>query len=285
MIKNAYAKINLALEILQKRQDGYHEVKTVMQKVSLCDTVSVNLHDDNSINLSCDVYVCEEKDNLAYKAAVLFREEYNKATGKSFGADISIIKNIPDKAGLAGGSADCAAVLDCLYQMLPGVTYERIEKIAASLGSDINFCLEKYKCALCKGRGTDIFPCQSYKSGNILICVPDNGLKTSEIYRLFDDAPVLFGYSPSEEILKVLNSGEGDIFPHVLNSFSSICEKEIKDITEIKNVMKSSGALCAQMSGSGSSVFGIFADRCSLENAYNKLSSKYKRLYICNTVE
>lgn len=285
MIKNAYAKINLSLEILQKRNDGYHDVRTIMQKVSLCDIVSVEVSSDNLISLECDVFVCDEKDNLAYKAAVMFRDEYVKLVGKTFGVNISITKNIPDKAGLAGGSADCAAVLDCLYNMFPGVSYELIEDIASRLGSDINFCLEKYKCALCAGRGIDVTPCHPYISENILVCVPDAGLKTSEIYQRFDNSPVFFGYSPSDVIFEILNKGGSEIFPHVLNSFSAICEKEISDISDIKNTMKSCGALCAQMSGSGSSVFGIFPDRHTIETAYKNLEGSYKKLFICRTVE
>lgn len=285
MLKNAYAKINLSLEILKKREDGYHNIRTIMQKVSLCDVVSVDKRDDEEISLNCSVYVCEEKDNLAYKAAVKFRDEYRKQFGEGFGVDISIIKNIPDKAGLAGGSADCAAVLDCLYEMFPGLCYKKIELIAASLGSDINFCLEKYKAALCTDRGIEITPCASLMAENVLICVPDDGLKTSDIYRMFDENPVLYDYSPSDIIFEKLNNKCSDIFSHILNSFAPICEKEIPDITEIKDIMNSSGALTSQMSGSGSSVFGIFPDRQTLDIAYSKLKNKYKKLYICSTVE
>ena len=130
VVKKAYAKINLTLEILDKRTDGYHNIRSVMQKISLCDILSFSFKDDKSITLTCSKNVCPMKDNLAYKAAELFLEKYNAKCGKSFGVDIHIEKHIPDKAGLAGGSADCACVLDCLYEHFGVVDYYEVNLTA-----------------------------------------------------------------------------------------------------------------------------------------------------------
>ncbi len=283
--RNAYAKINLTLEIREKREDGYHNIRSVMQKVSLCDILTFEELQEEKIVLTCSVDVCAAEDNLAYKAAVKYLEKYKRTTGKSFGTAIHINKVIPDKAGLAGGSADCACVLDHLFKTYGGIDYFDVEEIAASLGSDINFCLDKYRCALCTDRGVVLEKCKPYCSEHILICVPDHGMKTGDIYRAFDASPILYDGNPSENVKALLNDGKQNmIYEYTVNSFAPICEKECEDITLIKDTMKAYGALASQMSGSGSSVYGIFENSTDIENCYNKLSAKYKKCYICKTV-
>ena len=223
--RNAYAKINLTLEIREKREDGYHNIRSVMQKVSLCDTLTFEELPEDRIVLTCSVDVCPPEDNLAYKAAVKYLEKYKSATGKSFGTAIHINKVIPDKAGLAGGSADCACVLNHLYETYGGIAYSDVEDIAASLGSDINFCLDKYRCALCTDRGIVLEKCKPYNGENILVCVPEQGMKTGDIYRAFDASPILYDNNPSESVKRFLNEDRQNmIYDHVVNSFAPICE-------------------------------------------------------------
>ena len=281
--KNAYAKINLTLEILEKRSDGYHNIRSVMQKVSLCDKLDFEFW-QTGIDLVCDKFVCPPQDNLAYKAADLYIKKYMENTDKEFGVSIHITKNIPDKAGLAGGSADCACVLDTLYCEFGGVDYCDVEDIAASLGSDINFCLDKYRCALCTDRGIVLEKCRPF-NGNVLICVPDAGMKTSDIYRRFDASPVYFNGNPSENVKKLLNSGKsGEIYPYVKNSFAPICESECTEISDIKDTMTTLGACACEMSGSGSSVFGIFDNCEKMDKAYSFLKEKYSKCFKCTSV-
>lgn len=283
--KKAYAKINLTLEILDKRDDGYHNIRSVMQKVSLYDIVDFELSDSGIISLECDKYVCDEKDNLAYKAAALYSKKYFENTGKRIGAEIKIHKKIPDKAGLAGGSADCACVLDCLYEHFGGIDYQAVEAIAACLGSDINFCLENYRCALCTDRGINLQKCAPLRCENILICVPDFSMKTSEIYSAFDFSPVYFSGNPSEKVLKALSAGDyGELYKNIVNAFSPICEKKCRDIAEIKNIMFSCGAHVSQMSGSGSAVFGMFGNSAEMQKCNDILSKKYKKCFMCFSV-
>ncbi|MBE6623264.1 MAG: 4-(cytidine 5'-diphospho)-2-C-methyl-D-erythritol kinase [Ruminococcaceae bacterium] len=283
--KNAYAKINLTLEIREKREDGYHNIRSVMQKVTLCDSLNFEKNEDDKIVLTCNVDVCAPEDNLAYKAAVKYLDMYKKEQGKSFGVKIHIDKHIPDKAGLAGGSADCACVLDYLYETYGGIGYEKVEEIAASLGSDINFCLGKYICALCTDRGIVLEKCAPFDGKYILICVPDHGMKTSEIYRAFDDSPILYDGNPSEQVKNLLNNNKQEnIYDFTVNSFAPICEKACPDITLIKDTMKKSGALASQMSGSGSSVYGIFENEDDLNLCFAELSEKFKKCYKCATV-
>lgn len=285
IIRNAYAKINLTLEILEKREDGYHNIKSVMQKVSLCDVLTFEFDDSRDIYLECSKNVCEMKDNLAYKAAEIFFALYSEKTDKPYGVKIHIQKNIPDKAGLAGGSADCACVLDCLLEKYGVLSYDDIEAIASSLGSDINFCLNKYRCALCTDRGIVLEKCASYPFENILICVPEYGMKTSDIYRAFDSNPVRFDHEPSFTVKDALVNGDVlTIYKNIVNSFEPICERECPDIEYIKNKMLTYGAQAACMSGSGSSVFGIFEDKQKLLACRDELSAKYKNCFICHAV-
>ena len=285
IIKKAYAKINLTLEILDRRPDGYHNIRSVMQKISLCDILTFEFSDSGKIFLGCSKNVCAMEDNLAYKAAEKYLSLYTEKCGKTFGVSIYIEKNIPDKAGLAGGSADCACVLDCLYERFGVLDYSDVENIAASLGSDINFCLDKYRCALCTDRGIFLEKCFPLMCEHLLVCVPDFGMKTSDIYRAFDNAPVMFGYDPSSVVKKSLESGETEtVFCNVVNCFEQICERECEDITKIRKAMLSHGAKVCRMSGSGSSVFGIFDNDKELLKCKAELERKYTKCFACTTV-
>ncbi len=283
--KSAYAKINLSLEILDKRADGYHNILSVMHKTTLCDDIFVEILDKPGITLDCDRNVCAPEDNLAYKAADRYICEYQKLTGKSFGVHITIKKNIPDMAGLAGGSADCAAVLDAMFDLVGGVDYSIVESIASSLGSDINFCLERYICALCSDRGIALDKCKAMKQMYCVICVPDFKMKTSEIYSEYDKMPNYFDNHPSKNIYRLLTDDKtDDIYNYVVNSFSPLCEKRCPDITYIKDVMKQFQSKACEMSGSGSSVFGLFDSSKSASEAYDFLKNKYHNIYLCTTL-
>lgn len=258
--KKAYAKINLTLEILgTKRNDGFHDIASVMHKAhSLYDEVKVSIKDnDKQINLVCDKDVCEPKDNLAYRAAEKFIGLCKEKFGEDFGVDISIKKNIPAGAGLAGGSSDAAAVLDALSELKGGLDENEIFGIALSLGSDVPFCLEKHTCAICTGRGEIIEDIPPLENVEIVFCF-SAPLSTKGIYgeydKLYGDnytkdnskrmAELLKNKAPTEEILTLM-----------CNDFQEICEKRCPDIAKACEKLKSQGYY-SQMSGSGSAVFG-----------------------------
>ena len=283
--KNAYAKINLTLEVLAKKENGYHDIRSIMHKVTLCDKLEFCAREDSIITLWCDKEVCAMEDNLAYKAAVLFSEKYKELTGNSFGVDIRLYKNIPDKAGLAGGSADCACVLDALYEIYGVLDYSHLEDIAASLGSDINFCLDKYKCAYASGRGVQLECVSCLPKKHLVICVPDFAVKTSEAYSDIDKNPSLLPYNCTEVVKKILNKElDGNIADHVFNSFSRVCESKCSDITDIKSALVAFGAQYSEMSGSGSSVFGVFDDEKNAEYAACELKKKYTKTFLCESI-
>ena len=256
----AYAKINLTLEILgTKRNDGFHDIKSVMHKVtSLYDEVTLEKAPD--ITLNCDADVCAPYENLAYRAAKAYLDGYEKCTGKSFGVHIDLTKKIPSGAGLAGGSADCAAVLRGLYSMFGGLEMKELFNIALCLGSDVPFCLSDYTCALCEGRGEIMTELKPLPTCSVEIEKPSGSLSTKGIYgeydRLYGDDYAKFA---SDDMARALYAGDLErVCSLCRNDFEPICIKRLSEIREIKEKMYARGALVSQMSGSGSAVFGIF---------------------------
>ncbi len=277
---NARAKINLTLEIFDKRGDGYHEMRSVMHKIGLCDIVKIEVDEERTdenageISVLCSKPVCEEKDNLAYKAADAFASLYYKKTGKVFACRITIEKNIPDKAGLGGGSADGAAVLDGLSKLLGVVTDKEKEEIAASLGSDVPFMLEKYDCALATGTGTTLKSLPMMPVCFCVIGVPSVGLSTREIYNLFDEKKHVVPSVKYNSLVAALEQEDfGRICDNIVNQFEPICIHELSEIGKIKKSLLKNGAYAAQMSGSGSAVFGIFTDEAEAQRAYDALGT------------
>ncbi len=276
----ARAKINLTLEIFDKRRDGYHNMRSVMHKIGLCDNVKIQVNDSDikadenagEIRVFCSVPVCEEKDNLAYKAAESFANLYYKKTGKVFRTKISIEKNIPDKAGLGGGSADCAAVLDGLQKLLGVISDKEKEELASVLGSDVPFMLEKYDCALATGTGTTLEYLPMMPVCYCVIGTPNVGLSTREIYDLFDEKKNVLPSVRTNALISALEQEDfGHICDNIANQFEPICIHELPEIGKIKKSLLKSGAYAAQMSGSGSAVFGIFTSEDMARAAYDSL--------------
>ncbi len=269
MIKTAYCKINLTLEILgTKRNDGFHDLKSVMHKIPLGDKIELEAKEGSGrIFFDCDTAVCSNEDNLAYRAAKAYLDEYGKNDKDIY---ISLVKVTPTGAGLGGGSADAACVLDMLFHTVGGVDEETIERIASGLGSDVVFCLEKYKCAYCTGRGEK---CRSIdtlpENTAIVIAKPLESLNTKGIYKSYDE---LFGddYSKSNSDLmeKALAKGDvSEIARLCTNDFESVCIPRLEEIAHLKEKISFYGGYAAKMSGSGSAVFGLFekdseAQRC-----------------------
>lgn len=265
MKRTAYCKINLTLEILgTKRNDGFHDLKSIMHKIPLGDEIELFAKNgDGNITLTCSEEVCLPCENLAYKAAEMYLEKYRENTGKNADVEIRLEKITPTGAGLGGGSADAACVLDMLACELGGVSDEETLEMAKKLGSDVPFCLERYMSAVCTGRGEQ---CENTarlpEKTRIVVAKPVQSINTKGIYGEYDKA---FGddYSKSEtqEMQKALERGSlSDIAKHVMNDFEYVCIPRLPEIQDIKNEMKNLGAAACQMSGSGSAVFGLFDD-------------------------
>lgn len=274
MTLNAYAKINLTLDILSRKEDGYHTISSVMQSISLCDKVSVKISD--KLLISCDRadIPCDER-NIAHKVATAFFE-YTKIKS---GAEIHIEKHIPSQAGLGGGSADGAAVLVALNKLYnTNLSQGALSVIGASVGADIPFCL-KGSTLLAEGIGEMLSPLPQLPDCYIVIAKPNFGIDTKGAYKAFDELKIMPDYA-TPDFTKVLGGKISDIAPKVNNMFEE-CIKN-SDIEAIKVKLLSLGALGCAMSGSGSAVFSIFDSLSRAEQACDKM--KELKLFSCLSV-
>ncbi len=265
--KKAFAKINLSLEITGKLENGYHTLSTLMHKISLCDEISVCFNNQNRISVKCSVPVCDEKDNIAYKAAQAMLSLFNRQNNTSLGTDIEITKNIPFGAGLGGGSADCAAVMDIINNQTRFFKKEHLHEIANQLGADVPFCLEGHKFSLATGTGNNLYEINKIAHDfSILVIKPKVFCGTKEMYNLFDEN---FPFSDGQKTEKAACNGKSfpENFSLCSNDFEKVAEILYPDIKDIINTAKTLSPYYAGLSGSGSAVFAVFesidkAERC-----------------------
>ena len=255
----AYAKLNLTLDILGKRDDGYHELRMVMQTVSLHDDVTVTLTDGTGV--ACRVagaeLPCDER-NLAVKAANAFCE----ALGYHGGIDIALTKRIPSEAGMAGGSADAAAVLCVLRDLIaPTLTDERLETIGARVGSDVPFCV-RGGTQLAEGRGERLTVLKNAPRLYAAVCKPDFPISTPALFQRSDRVALTDRPDTAALCASVKN-----VFEQVLP------DGQRTRIEDIKHALLVHGAECAAMTGSGSAVFGLFREEDVCRAACSALRS------------
>lgn len=273
----AYAKINLSLDIIGRRDDGYHELESVMQSVSLCDDVTVYLMNQPTITIFCsDRSIPVDERNTAYKAAKLMLD----LAGVKCGCEIIINKRIPSQAGLGGGSADAAAVIKALNKALElNFDDNKLAKIGSQVGADVPFCIYNGTC-LCKGVGEDVEVLPALKKHHVVIIKPNFGISTPEAYKNFDKKQTPSARA-SEKLVEAIKNGE-DISKLIANDLEIAAEND--EIKAIKAKLIENGALCAQMSGSGSAVFGLFDVKDNALTAYDSLSREFESVFICETV-
>ena len=276
--EKAFAKINISLDVIGKRPDGYHEMLMVMQSVTLSDDVYVELRQGSEVTAQTNLRFipCDDR-NLAVRAAKVFF----KAQGISdTGAFIRIKKNIPVGAGMAGGSSDAAAVLRAL-NTLYGKPYDRhgLEALAVGIGSDVAFCVSG-GTVLATGRGEMLLPLPSLPDCNIVVCKPEFSISTPELFRKLDSVK-LRCHPDSAGICEALIDGDlSKLARRMYNVFEDVPDRRMSSIAEIKNRMLDCGALGAIMTGTGSAVFGIFPDRQSAEATEKTLSAEYKSVFL-----
>jgi 4-diphosphocytidyl-2-C-methyl-D-erythritol kinase len=254
------AKVNLYLKIISKRDDGYHEIETIMQEVAICDYITCTYRSDGNISLWCDKEgIPTDENNLAVKAAMLLKKE----CGISAGVDIKLEKNIPSGGGLGGGSANAATVLTTLNKLWGlGLSYAELNRCAAILGSDINFFLYGGTC-LCTGRGEKVKPLSKTPELDMVLVFPEWGVLTSQAYKNLN--PDSFGEKNlgfcKEKLEKIINAIENNeksaIITAMYNSFEeSVFEFEEREKELYLNLQKLSFQKVI-MSGSGSTLAGI----------------------------
>lgn len=269
LYKKAYAKINLGLDVIRKRPDGYHEVRMIMQMVDLYDELTISGRTDGQIRITTD---CEELPddghNLIYKAIANYRE----ATGETMGAEVSLIKKIPIAAGMAGGSTDAAAAL-VLYNRLCGrmLSEEALCEIGVKTGADVPYCIMG-GTVLAEGIGERLTPLVPPPECSLVIAKPDISVSTKFVYEnLRLDAQ---SFHPDiDGMQRAVETGELDgILRRMGNILESVTVWEYPVIEEIKKNLLDNGAENALMSGSGPTVFAIFKEREKAERAKEKLA-------------
>lgn len=274
----AYAKINIALDVVGKRDDGYHLLKMIMQTVDLYDVIEI-IKTDLDIKLNCNKpYVPTDERNLAYKAAKLFKETYNIEDGVS----INLIKNIPVSAGMAGGSTDAAGVLKLMNKIFNiNASDEELMALGLKLGADVPYCING-GTALCEGIGEKITQLKPFKDKIVVIVKPPFGVSTKEVYRDFDLSKVIF-HPRTEDIMKAM---ENDDIHFVANNMKNLLEnvtlRKHRVILNIKELMKYYDALGTMMSGSGPTVFAFFDDMLKAQVCYDEMKKKCKDAFNIN---
>ena len=288
--ENAYAKINLFLDVTCTRDDGFHNIKTIMHSVSLCDeiTVSVSPARKKSVHMIIDGcrFLPYDNRNLANRAAMLFLEK----SGKCAEVNIHLKKNIPISAGLAGGSTDAAAVLRAMNKAFKKpFTLSSLAKMGAELGSDVPYCVIG-RTAFCEGRGEVISKIDTDLKLNAVIAISDEKVSTPEayasldaIYSNFDGSVKSDGAKYLEKINAAIEQG-ASLNGCLYNIFESAVLPNCTGAATLKTELLELGAVGSLMSGSGPSVFGIFESKDDAENAAQKLKEKGYRAYYAHTV-
>lgn len=275
---SACAKINWTLDITGQRQDGYHLMDMLMQPVTLCDEVELLPADEISLSVEGNPEISSDKSNLAWRAAEALRQ----VSGTSFGASIHIVKKIPSQAGLGGGSADAAAVLHGLNLLWnTGFSQEELEQIGLTLGADVPFCLRGGFCRV-QGIGEILTPLPDAPERTLLILQPCAGLSTKAVFQAYHAADRIRHPDTDSAIAKILegDSLTDDALGNVMQQVSADMRPEIPEAIAL---LKEYGAECAQMSGSGSAVFGVFTDDTAASLARSQLLIRYHRVWLCHT--
>lgn len=280
--EGAFAKLNLTLDVLDKRADGYHDIKSVMQAISLRDDVQIDIDTGAPWCLECtdDTIPCDDT-NLAWKAAKVFLD----ATGKTVdGLRIHITKRIPAQAGLGGGSADAAAVLRGLNKHFGNpLSILALAELGASIGSDVPFCV-LCGTAIAEGRGERLRKLPNMPDCVFVICKPDFSVSTPELYKKIDETVI--AKRPDHQAMEsALVSGDlGGVAENLCNVFDPVVTADHLELNYIKSILNSYGSLAQQMTGSGSAVFGIMPSFEYAAVACNMLKDNYPKVFIAKPV-
>ena len=281
--ETAFAKLNLTLDILRKRPDGYHDLRMVMQSISLTDAVTVEEQEQPGLLLRSNLgfLPCDES-NIAAKAARRFFE----ALGQDVpGLSMSLEKSIPVCAGMAGGSSDGAAVLRILRQRYaPRMTREELETIGALVGSDVPYCI-RCGTALAEGRGEILQDLPPLPQCWFVVCKPAFSISTPE---LFSQVKVkkLRCHPDSAGMIRALEQQDLEGVAHrVYNVFEDILPRKYALVFEIKRQMLELGAMTSAMTGSGPTVFGMFRDEETARAAQESLRRQYACVHLCKNTD
>ena len=270
----AYAKLNLSLDVTAKRDDGYHDMLMVMQTVSVADRIILEKDGAPGIRASCSFrFVPTDERNLAVRAACVYLDAIGEPQD---GISMRIEKTIPVGAGMAGGSADAAAVLRGVNRLYGGRMNRReLEKLAEQVGSDVAFCIAG-GTALARGRGELLEDLCPMPDCRIVICKPGFSISTPELFRKLDQIG-LRNHPDTAGMLKALQDGDlRGIAMRMFNVFEEVDDRRMRSEAEIKHRLLDFGALGAVMTGTGSAVFGIFSDDNAAQQCAADLRSEHR---------
>jgi 4-diphosphocytidyl-2-C-methyl-D-erythritol kinase len=274
----AFAKVNYALDVLGLRADGYHEVRTVMQSISLADEVELR-RATGGFDLSLEpeeLRIGAQEQNTTYLAWKAFQ----RLAGKELPVEVTLRKKIPAGAGLGGGSADAAAVLVGLNELFGlGLRVDELRGIGAGIGADVPFCVSG-GTALGEGIGEILTPLPAPPAHLLVVAKPLSSADTGKIYHAFDEA----GTQSTHSVEPVVSALRSDSLPAALaaavgNDLASVTMDIVPEVAELEQTLLASGALGASMSGSGTAVFGIFDDAEAAGNAKDTVDAPFVSVY------
>lgn len=277
----ALGKINLGLDVLGKRPDGYHDVRMVMQTIYLYDQITITKRKEPGIGLSTNLfYLPVNENNLAYRAAKLLMDEFEIRSG----VDIFLEKHIPVAAGMAGGSSNAAAVLYGINRMFGlGLSMEELMKRGVSLGADVPYCIMR-GTVLAEGIGEILTPLPPMPRCQIVVAKPPVSVSTKMVYEKIDSRRIV-EHPDIDGIIEGLKEGDvTKIASRMGNVLEQVTVEEYPVIDKIKKLMNEGGAKGAMMSGSGPTVFGIFTEKSLAKKAALKIreAGLAKQVYVTN---
>lgn len=276
----AYAKINLMLDIINKRTDNYHDLFMIMQSINLYDTVTVSENKSKAISITCsNADIPLDSSNIAWKAAEAFFEHTGK---QNRGININLVKRIPHAAGLAGGSADGAAVITALDKIYKtDLSNDELCKIGVKVGADLPFCITG-GTLLAQGIGDVLNKVKSLRKCFIVLIKPDVDVNTGVAYKQFDT----FGKNHTPDKFGMLCAMQSRNLEEISSKMENVFEQfiDVPNRIEIKEIMKSHNALGVCMSGSGPSVFGIFTDKNDAQKSCEELKKFTGNVFLTTPV-
>ncbi|MDU2583330.1 MAG: 4-(cytidine 5'-diphospho)-2-C-methyl-D-erythritol kinase [Anaerococcus hydrogenalis] len=270
MERKCYAKINLSLDSLFEREDGYHEIDTIMTRISLFDKLKIEKNNINEIRIRTNSKLLSKeniKDNLIYKAWNILKDKV-----KSPGVDVYLEKNIPIAAGLAGGSTNCAEMILALNDLWNlKMEYKEIFEIGKSLGADIPFFFLK-KSARAQGIGEILSEFNINLDMKILLVNDGTAISSNFVYKRLKD----YGTIDTEKIIKGLESADKNIVDDFSNVMEDVVYENFPHLLDIKKRIENLGAKKVLLSGSGASIFAVFFDENKLNKVYDSIKNDYK---------
>ena len=273
----ARAKINLTLNVLEKRPDNYHNIESVFQKISLYDELFIKKNDNDCLYLECNLKELENQSNILNKTFNALKKEFPQISG----VNVKLVKHIPLQAGLGGGSTDCASFIlgmNSLFNL--NASEEKLVEIGKSLGADVVPCM--YNLVKSEGIGDIVTKLKSNLTYYILLMKPNYECNTRIMYEKLDSNPNLVQKYNTNDVINILKNGNiTDLQGKLYNVFENVIEEK-DELNKIKNDFLFSGAIDTLLSGAGSCIYGIYETKKDANKAFDYLKSKYNcKIYKC----